>query len=51
MQGGKGYGFPGKPANTNGTTTPSYRADTSKQKSEVIAVLKKSEQLWNDEKN
>jgi hypothetical protein len=47
----KGFGFPGKPtAPGGGSNTPSYRADTSKQKSELIFVLKKSEQLWNDEK-
>lgn len=40
---GKGFGFPGK-TNTNNSSnnTPSYRADTSKQKSELISVLKRS---------
>ena len=48
----KGYGFPGKPtAPGGGSSTPSYRADTSKHKAELINVLKRSEQLWNDEKN
>ena len=28
----KGFGFPGKPVGGNGGGTPSYRADTSKQK-------------------
>jgi hypothetical protein len=46
---GKGFGFPGKVNNNNiSSNTPSYRADTSKQKSELIYVLKRSEQLWND---
>ena len=45
----KGFGFPGK-ATGPGSSTPSYRADTSKQKSELIGVLKRSEQLWNDDK-
>jgi hypothetical protein len=49
----KGFGFPGAPSSGSGSSgsTPSYRADTSKQKSELINVLKRSEQLWNDEKN
>jgi len=46
----KGFGFPGKPSNGSGGSTPSYRADTSKQKGELIYVLKRSEQLWNDDK-
>jgi hypothetical protein len=46
----KGFGFPGKAVGPNNNSTPSYRADTSKQKSELIFVLKKSEQLWNDDK-
>jgi hypothetical protein len=45
----KGFGFPGKPvANGSSSNTPSYRADTSKQKAELINVLRRSEQLWND---
>jgi hypothetical protein len=45
----KGFGFPGKPTAPNGSpSTPSYRADTSKQKAELINVLRRSEQLWND---
>ncbi len=44
----KGFGFPGKPSAPGGGTQPtSYRADTSKQKAELIHVLKRSEQLWN----
>lgn len=46
----KGFGFPGRPTGPSGGNQPSYRADTSKQKSELIYVLKKSEQLWNDDK-
>lgn len=39
----KGFGFPGKVNNgNNSNNTPSYRADTSKQKSELISVLKRS---------
>jgi hypothetical protein len=44
----KGFGFPGKTNGTGSNPSPSYRADTSKQKSELIFILKKSEQLWND---
>jgi len=44
----KGFGFPGRPVGPSGNSQPSYRADTSKQKSELIHVLKRSEQLWND---
>lgn len=48
----KGFGFPGKPTAPGGNSpSPAYRADTSKQKSELITVLRRSEQLWNDEKN
>jgi len=35
MIGGKGFGFPGKPTTggcSSSNNTPSYRADTSKQK-------------------
>lgn len=46
----KGFGFPGKSTGPNHSSSPSYRADTSKQKGELIYVLKKSEQLWNDDK-
>jgi len=46
----KGFGFPGKATGPGSNSTPSYRADTSKQKSELIGVLKRSEQLWNDDK-
>jgi len=38
----KGFGFPGKATGPGNNNTPSYRADTSKQKSELIFVLKKS---------
>jgi hypothetical protein len=45
----KGFGFPGSSSGSNGSSnnTPSYRADTSKHKSDLIVVLKKSENLWN----
>lgn len=47
----KGFGFPGQPVGPAASNnTPAYRADTSKQKSELINVLKRSEQLWNDDK-
>ena len=36
----KGFGFPTSGTNTNGNTP--YRADTSKKKTELIDVLKKS---------
>ncbi len=36
----KGYGFPNTGASNN--TNAPYRADTSKKKSELIDVLKKS---------
>jgi hypothetical protein len=47
----KGFGFPGK-SNATGANnpTPSYRADTSKQKADLINVLRRSEQMWNDDK-
>lgn len=41
----KGFGFP--ISNSNNNTNAPYRADTSKKKSELIDVLKRSEQLWN----
>jgi len=44
----KGFGFPGKPAGQGNNNTPSYRADTSSHKSQLIVVLKRSEQLWNE---
>ena len=47
----KGFGFPGKSTIGGGGSSPTYRADTSKQKAELINVLRRSEQLWNDEKN
>ena len=43
----KGFGFPGKAPQDK--PTPSYRADTSHQKSELVSTLRKSEQLWNEE--
>jgi hypothetical protein len=44
----KGFGFPGKPVVPGTNSSPSYRADTSKHKSELVVILKRSEQLWND---
>jgi len=47
----KGFGFPGQASggsSSNSGSSPSYRADTSKHKSELINILRKSEQLWND---
>ena len=49
----KGFGFP--PGQPNGSQPPksinsTYRVDTSQQKSELIALLKSSEQLWNENK-
>jgi hypothetical protein len=44
----KGFGFPGKPPGQGHNNTPSYRADTSSHKAQLIGVLKRSEQLWND---
>jgi hypothetical protein len=49
----KGFGFP--PGQPNGPQPPkgntsTYRVDTSQQKAELIAVLKNSEQLWNEKK-
>jgi hypothetical protein len=41
----KGFGFP----SNNNDNKPSYKADTSKKKSELINILTKSEQLWNEE--
>lgn len=39
----KGFGFPGKATGNGGSNiTPAYRADTSKQKSELVNVLKRS---------
>jgi len=38
----KSFGFPGKANGTGRSDSPSYRADTSKLKSEVIYVLRKS---------
>jgi hypothetical protein len=43
----KGFGFPTSGTANNNNSTPQYRADTSKKKSELIDVLKKSENLWN----
>jgi hypothetical protein len=39
----KGFGFPVAPKATL------YRADTTKQKSELISTLTQSEKLWNEE--
>ena len=41
----KGFGFPVNSTNNNNNAP--YRADTSKKKSELIDILKRSEQLWN----
>ncbi len=41
----KGYGFPSTGSTNNNNAQ--YRADTSKKKSELIDVLKRSETLWN----
>lgn len=46
----KGFGFPGKPSTGGSKPPPSYRADTSTHKVQLISVLKRSEQLWNDDK-
>ena len=49
----KGFGFPGQAssAGSGGSKPPpTYRADTSQQKGQLISVLKKSEQLWNDDR-
>lgn len=43
----KGFGFPVATQNNNNNAP--YRADTSKKKSELIDVLKRSEALWNQE--
>jgi hypothetical protein len=43
----KGFGFPSS-GNGNNTEAP-YRADTSKKKTELIDVLKRSERFWNEE--
>lgn len=43
----KGFGFPNTGVSNNNNTP--FRADTSKKKSELIDVLKKSERLWNEE--
>jgi hypothetical protein len=39
----KGFGFP-----SNGSSKV-YRADTTKQKSELITTLTQSEKLWQEE--
>ena len=48
----KGFGFPGQATGGGGGSKPppTYRADTSQQKVQLISVLKKSEQLWNDDR-
>ncbi len=47
------YGF-GFPSTGRGPSprphSPTYRADTSKHKSDLIYILKRSETLWNNEK-
>jgi hypothetical protein len=42
----KGFGFPSSGSNNS---QASYKADTSKKKTELIDVLKKSERLWNED--
>jgi hypothetical protein len=42
-----GFGFPD---NSSHSTSGNYRADTSKHKTELILILKKSENLWTDDK-
>jgi hypothetical protein len=39
----KGFGFPTVPK------VAAYKADTTKQKSELIAALTQSEKLWQEE--
>lgn len=49
----KGYNFPGQPnkiSPPNDKKPPKYRADTSKHKRDLIATLRRSEQLWNEER-
>lgn len=41
----KGFGFPGASSNQ-----PSYKADTSAKKSQLIDILQRSERMWNEEK-
>lgn len=43
----KGFGFPG--SGSSGVNNPTYRADTSAKKSELINILTRSEKLWNEE--
>jgi hypothetical protein len=38
----KGFGFPGKAPGQGNNNTPSYRADTSSHKAQLIGVLKRS---------
>jgi hypothetical protein len=48
-----GYGFPGEPsvqADNRSNNKPAYRADLSKHKQNLLDILKKSEQLWNDDR-
>jgi hypothetical protein len=40
----KGFGFP-----SNGSSKVEYRADNTKQKSELITTLTQSEKLWQEE--
>lgn len=44
----KGFGFPSNgTANNNANKPAMYKADTSKHKTDLIEILKKSERLWN----
>jgi hypothetical protein len=43
-----GFGFPSSGnGGTNNQNKPTYKADTSKHKADLIEILKKSERLWN----
>ena len=42
------FGFPGKKAE-HSKPKPTYRADTSSHKIQLVSTLRKSEHLWNDE--
>jgi|LakMenEpi03Aug12_release.lakeMendotaPanAssembly.Ray.scaffolds.fasta_scaffold439917_1 hypothetical protein len=42
-----GFGFPSSGTGGSNQNKPSYKADTSKHKTDLIDILKKSERLWN----
>ena len=50
----KGYTFPAYPNKlsppNNNTPRPSFRADTSRHKQDLINTLRRSEQQWNDDR-